>query len=152
MSTNGKKIAETVAGLSQNILLDLRATPLDGLVCAFCFHRDGTSEELNVEQPIVHGEGWYWLHFNLADARAYQFLNASFVPGPVKRVLLSADEHQQLHGGDGCLYGVIADLVCGLSGITEEIGFLHFVLNESVFISCRRHQLNAVQETRRALN
>jgi hypothetical protein len=37
----------------------------------------------------------------------------------------SADGHQQLHGSDVCLYGIVADLVCGLDGITEEIGFLH---------------------------
>ena len=47
--------------------------------------------------------------------------------------------------------GILADLVCGLSGPTEEIGFLHFALTERVFISSRRHQLNAIEATRKAL-
>jgi len=66
-------------------------------------------------------------------------------------VLVSADEHQQLHESNVCIYGVLADLVCGLSGATEEIGFLHFALTESVFISSRRHQLNAIEATRKEL-
>jgi zinc transporter len=66
-------------------------------------------------------------------------------------VLVSADEHQQLHGSDVCIYGVLADLVCGLSGATEEIGFLHFALTESVFISSRRRQLNAIEATPKEL-
>lgn len=68
-----------------------------------------------------------------------------------RALLVSADEHQQLHGSDVCLYGILADLVCGLDGITEEIGFLHFALTETVFISSRRHQLNAVEATRNVL-
>ena len=39
----------------------------------------------------------------------------------------------------------------GSSGATEEIGFLHFALTERVFISSRRHQLNAIEATRKAL-
>ena len=38
-----------------------------------------------------------------------------------------------------------------MSGATEEIGFLHFALTEKVFISSRRHQLNAIEATRKAL-
>ena len=122
------------------------AKPLAGLVCAFRFHADGTPEELNVDRPIADGEGWLWLHFNVADARARHFLHAAtLVPLQARALLVSADDHQQLHGSNVCLYGVLADLVCGLSGATEEIGFLHFALTESVFISSRRHQLNAVE-------
>ncbi|ABQ34801.1 hypothetical protein BBta_2658 [Bradyrhizobium sp. BTAi1] len=52
----------------------MTAPPLEGLVWAFRFTADGTP------QPLVHDEpfhldqyGWYWLHFNLADARAAQW-------------------------------------------------------------------------------
>ena len=72
-------------------------------------------------------------------------------PTPARALLVSGDEHQQLQGSEACLYGILADLVCGLSGATEEIGFLHFALTERVFISSRRHQLNAIEATRKAL-
>ncbi|MGZ5862450.1 MAG: hypothetical protein ACXWKB_04060 [Methyloceanibacter sp.] len=35
------------------------------------------------------------------------------------------------------VYGIFADLVCGLHGVTEEIGFLHFAMTETLLISCR---------------
>jgi len=140
-----------VATTSLGNLGEALTKPLAGLVCAFRFHADGLPEELNVDQPIEEGEGWLWLHFNLADARASHFLNNSVLAAPAKALLVSGDEHQQLHAGDACVYGILADLVCGLEGITEEIGFLHFVLTESVFISGRRHNLNAIEATKKAL-
>jgi zinc transporter len=121
-------------------------------MCAFRFYPDGSSEELNVEKPVAEDGGWLWLHFNLTDTRACQFLGSALeLPAPARAILTSAEEHQQLHGDGPCIYGVLADLVCGLDGITEEIGFLHFALTENLFVSSRRHQLNAVEATRRAL-
>jgi zinc transporter len=121
-------------------------------MCAFRFHPDGSSEELNVDKPVVEDGGWLWLHFNVADTRACQFLGSAFeLPAPARAILTSAEEHQQLHGHGLCVYGVLADLVCGLDGVTEEIGFLHFAVTENLFVSSRRHQLNAVEATRRVL-
>jgi zinc transporter len=123
-----------------------------GLVCAFRFHADGSSEELDVDRPIAEQGGWLWLHFNLADTRARHFLSSfPHLPPPARSQLVSADEHQQLHGDDTCLYGILADLVCGLDGATEEIGFLHFAATENSFITSRRHHLSAVEATRHAL-
>ncbi|MGA8436188.1 MAG: hypothetical protein WA863_09975 [Methyloceanibacter sp.] len=46
--------------------------------------------------------------------RACHFLDAAtLVPPPARTLLVSADDHQQLHGSDVCLYGILADLVCG---------------------------------------
>jgi zinc transporter len=133
-------------------IAEAQAKPLAGLVISYRFYPDGSSEVLNVEQPVSAGGGWLWLHFNLADMRASQFLATTpELPEPARALLVSGDEHQQLQGSEACLYGILADLVCGLSGPTEEIGFLHFALTERVFISSRRHQLNAIEATRKAL-
>src|SRR5262245_34721606 len=131
---------------------DAQAKPLAGLVFAFRFHPDGSSDQLSVDEPPAPDGGWLWLHFNLADKRACQYLTTiPGLPEPARALLIAADEHQQLQGGDASLYGVLADLVCDLSGATEEIGFLHFALTEKVFVSSRRHQLNAIEATRKAL-
>ena len=68
-----------------------------------------------------------------------------------RALLVSGDEHQQLHGSETSLYGILADLVCGLDGAAEEIGFLHFALTGNLFVSSRRHYLNAIEATKRAL-
>lgn len=127
--------------------------PLPGLVWAIRFHLDGTSEELSVDQPIAdQDDGWLWLHFNLADTRACRFLEASTnLPKAARQMLIATDEHQQLHSEETCVYGVFADLVCGLDGATEEIGFLRFAMTEKLLVSSRRNMLNAVEATRKAL-
>ena len=51
-------------------IAEAEARPLAGLMLAVRFHPDGSSEELNVEQPVSAGSGWLWLHFSLADTRA----------------------------------------------------------------------------------
>lgn len=124
---------------------------LPGLVSAFRFEAGSTGEELPVDKPIAEGpDGWLWLHFNLADARACRFLKGGFsLPVAARELLVSADEHQQLNVSAGCLYGVFADLVCDLDGLTEEIGFLHFALKERLLVTGRRRSLSAVNVTRK---
>ena len=51
----------------------------------------------------------------------------------------------------GCLYGVFADLVCDLNGLTEDIGFLHFALTERLLVTGRRRSLSAVNVTRKVV-
>jgi zinc transporter len=49
--------------------------PPSGLVFAFRVHADGATEELSVDQPLDdRPDGWLWLHFNLADTRAWTFI------------------------------------------------------------------------------
>ncbi len=130
------------------------AAPLEtlpGLVSAFRFEADSAGEELPVDKPIAERpDGWLWLHFNLADARACRFLRGGFsLPVAARELLISTDEHQQLNVSGGCLYGVFADLVCDLDGLTEEIGFLHFALTERLLVTSRRRPVSAVDMTRR---
>ena len=128
------------------------AESLPGLVSAFRFAAGG-SEELAVDKPITEQpDSWLWLHFNLADARACRFLKAGLsLPAAARELLVSPDEHQQLNVIGGCLYGVFADLVCDLNGLTEEIGFLHFALTERLLVTGRRRSLSAVNVTRKVV-
>jgi zinc transporter len=130
-----------------------QAQPLPGLVFVVRFRLDGTSEELKIDQPIVEaGDDWLWLHFNLTDPRCVALLKARpGLPEPARALLVAAEEHQQLEADDHCVYGIFSDLVCSLDGATEDIGFMHFAMTENVFLTSRRHPLNAVEATRKAL-
>ena len=79
-------------------------------------------------------DGWLWVHVNLADARVGPYMRAHLTDLPKAAVdlLLSVGEHQQLHGDDACIYGVFADLVYRLEGLTDELGLLHFVATEKL--------------------
>ena len=124
-----------------------------GLVWAFRVHADGSAEELSVDQPIAdHHDGWLWLHLNLADTRACQWLRTETdFPLAAIRTLLSNDSHQELHAAEDCVYGAFADMVRALDRATDELGILRFAMTERLMISGRHHPLHAIENTRRAL-
>src|SRR5262249_26074864 len=126
---------------------------LPGLVTAFRLKPDGTAEELAVDLPIAEQPpGWLWLHFNLADARACHFLRlSSYFPAAARELLVAADDHQQLNASEACLFGVFPDLVFGLDGATDEIGFLHFAMVENLLVTGRHCPLSSIAATRKAL-
>jgi zinc transporter len=129
-------------------------TPIPGLVWAFRTLPDGSWESLVVDQPIALAQGGLlWLHFNLADARAPQWLASANLqmPAQARALLLSKDTYQQLHTTDDSVYGVISDLKRDIADATEETGYLRFMMTERVLVSGRLHALCAVDATRRAL-
>jgi zinc transporter len=127
---------------------------IPGLVWAFRIHSDGEPEPLPVDAGIdlVHG-GLLWLHFNLTDARALQWLAqiSLHAPEQARALLLSKDTYQQLHATDDSIYGVISDLLRDIDEATEDTGYLRFVMTERLLISGRHHALCAVDATRRSL-
>jgi zinc transporter len=127
---------------------------IPGLVWAFRILPDGKPEPLSIDAPIdlVHG-GLLWLHFNLTDSRALQWLAQADLHAPEqgRALLLSKDTYQQLHTADDSVYGVISDLLRDINEATEETGYLRFLMTERILISGRHHALCAVDATRRAL-
>jgi len=146
-------VAEAVTG-DDTVRSPKATAPIPGLVWAFRIHSDGSSEALAIDQPIefTH-DGLLWLHFNLADARALQWLASADLPAPVqaRSLLLSKDTYQQLHTTDDSVYGVISDLLRDIAEATEETGYLRFAMTERLLVSGRHHALCAVDATRRAL-
>ena len=138
----------TIAGARASAI-DL---PVPGLVWAFRLHSDGSAEPLSIDKPIefTH-DGRLWLHFNLADARARQWLGALAVPALARELLLSRDTFQQLHTIDNCVYGVFSDLIRDIDSSTDETGFLRFAMTVRLLISGRHRALCAVDATRRVL-
>jgi zinc transporter len=128
--------------------------PIPGLVWAFRIHADGSPEALPADKPVsfTH-DGLLWLHFNLADARALQWLASADLQAPTqaRALLLSKDNYQQLHATEGSVYGVISDLLRDIAENTEETGYLRFFMTERILVSGRHHALCAVDATRRAL-
>ncbi|PZA09675.1 cobalt transporter [Rhodopseudomonas palustris] len=126
--------------------------PVPGLVWAFRIDAAGVAQPLPQEAPFVfEPDGWYWLHFNLADSRAQLWLSELVLPPPARALLQSKDTYQQLHSVDGCVYGVIADLMRDIADATEDTGFLRFVMAERLLITGRYQALCAVETARRAL-
>jgi zinc transporter len=129
---------------------------LPGLVFAFRAAADGSAVELAVDRPIDLGvsEGaWLWLHFNVADARACRWIAAApEVPAPARALLVALNDHQQFNTAGDWFYGVFADLVRDLDHDLDRIAFLNFAMSDRMVVTGRRQSLQAVEETRAALN
>ena len=123
-----------------------------GVVWAFRFHAGEAPEEIADCAALDDHEDWAWLHCNLADVRLGTYLRANaHLPAAATELLFSMEEHQQLHVQDACIYGVFADLVCGLDGLTGEIGFLHFLVTDKLFLTGRRNRLHGAEALRKSL-
>lgn len=131
----------------------LMLQPSPRLVWAFRMRADGTAEELDVDQPLgAYPDGWLWLHFDLVEARACDFLKSlPSLPSAAIDAMAQRHHHLQLHAGGACIYGVITDLCRVLGGASDQFGFLQFVMTERFLITGRRRALNAVEATRQAL-
>lgn len=130
--------------------------PLPGLVWAVRAGADGTIQPLERGAPITTvTEGWYWLHFGLADNRTHSLLNYLDLPSGAAELIQSGEEVQQLHIADGWTYGSVADLQRGLDGAQDESGFLHFIMADKLLITARRSSLHgpgaALQSLQRGL-
>src|SRR5215469_17347577 len=116
---------------------------IPGLVWAFRIHDDGSCEPLAVDQPIAHRrDGWLWLHLNLADVRASNWLRQVDLPAAAVNLMLARDKHQQLHTTESCTYGVFADLLRDIAGTADELSQLRFIMTERLVISARHRAVN----------
>jgi zinc transporter len=127
--------------------------PLPGLVWAFLFHPDGSSEELSVDRPIAsHLDGWLWLHFDLPDGQAPQVPKPfSKLPRGAVDLLAASDQRQQLHVDEGCIFGVFANLIDGRDKPDKGFGFVHFAMTERLLVSNRGQAVEGLGATREAL-
>ncbi|MEJ0013231.1 MAG: CorA family divalent cation transporter [Bauldia sp.] len=128
---------------------------LPGLVMALRFHADGRSVELPADQPVdlaTDNGDWLWLHFNLADKRACQWIaNSASVPAVARALLVALHDHQQLYTTGDCVYGVFSDLVRALDRSLDETGYLNFAMTERLVVTGRRQSLQSVEAVRAAL-
>jgi zinc transporter len=130
------------------------AAQVPGLLWGFRIHDDGTADPLPLDQPIDHRhDGWLWLHLDLSNLRAIEWISkSSGLPPPAIAGLSSRDRHQQLHTAQGCIYGVFADHKRGIDGVTEELAHLRFAMTEHLLVSGRHHALAAVETVREVVS
>jgi len=140
-----------------NVAADGAQAWLGGLVFAIAFDRDGVGRTLSncdastLEQAA--GEGWLWLHFNLADMRTQTFVGRHAALSPAVRALLLDDEDRHLAVGDAQAVGLIlSDFQTEFDGaVGFEPARLRLALGDRLVVSVRRHPLMCVERVRRAV-
>lgn len=126
-----------------------RVDVIPGLIWAFRIEEDGTATPLVVDEPIEHThQSWLWLHLDLHNVPATQWLGAAGLPEPAVAMMLSHDPHQQLHVAGSYVYGALADLVQEIHGASDEVSYLRFLMTDRFLVTGRHHALCAVEAAR----
>lgn len=127
---------------------------LPGLVWAFAFDAEGLGRALGPNDfgpALGAGDGWLWLHFNLADSRAREWIETRApIPEAGRDLLLDIDDHLCLMAEEDALLGVFADFRRELDRDTQDLARLKFALHGRMLVTGRRQALHSVDEVRRA--
>jgi len=120
-----------------------------GLICGYRFSGNGADSLATPGDVTLSGEGWLWLHVNLADMRCRPWL--------AEAEMLSAPAFEHIFGkGDSLVLSVIGkeatgvffDLTHELAVSDEDFGPLRFALSGRVLLTGRRTPLRSVDALR----
>ena len=94
----------------------------------------------------------HWLHFNLADTRASNWINAcTLLPEDARDLFLDADAHIRSENFDQGLGLVIGDLYHDFKEDPEALGVLRLYIDKERLITGRGHPLKSVDRLRHEL-
>jgi zinc transporter len=126
-----------------------------GLICGFTLQPSGSAVPLHWDPKINTSsvfEKPVWLHFNLADIRASNWIGAcSTLPLDARELLLDHDAHVRHEVVGQGLALVIGDLHHDFNGDPEDFGTLRVYIDKHIVITGRRHPLKTVDHLRRAM-
>jgi len=116
-----------------------------GLIWGFAFE-DGHPRPLDDIDLLrgATGQGFRWLHFNLADLRTRRWLaDRPELPPAVRELLISPDEHQRTVVEAGVLGGVLQDIERDFGESETRIGAVRFAVGPALAITARSHPLRS---------
>jgi zinc transporter len=125
-----------------------------GLICGFLLQPDGPATPLNWDGKFdaANADEPVWLHFNLADTRATNWIAAcEVIPIDARELLLDHDTLARHEVTDNGLALVIGDLHHDFNGDPEGFGTLHLYIDKHILITGRRHPLKAIDQLRREM-
>ena len=127
----------------------------NGLICGFTLNATlkakplalHVANEKNTLPPSPH-----WLHFNLADTRATNWIHScTLIPEDARELLLDSDAHIRSENFDSGLALVIGDLYHDFKDDPEDLGVLRLYLDNNRLMTGRGHPLKSVDRLRHEL-
>jgi zinc transporter len=121
-----------------------------GLICGFKLLRPAVidadfPEELGTDEAL-------WLHFNLSDTRAREWLKSRHeLPEEARELLLESGARIHVSVLPGAIVAVLGDLYHDFDHDPERLGTLRLYLDAKLLVSGRTHPLKSVDLLRREL-
>ncbi|MCL6706152.1 transporter [Pseudomonas sp. R2.Fl] len=115
----------------------------------------GTATRLPAEgemAALTEGEGFLWLHLNIADSRVAAFLDG--FPGlseQARAVLTTHETHAAVTVDEQVVFGTLVDFQREFDSETRDIGWLHFALSDRFIITSRLQPIRSIDRVRAAL-
>ncbi len=122
-----------------------------GLICGFRLRQDTPAEPLDWgnAEPYQEIDGSTWLHFNLADLRAHDWIAACEQIPPIGRqFLLNTDPHIRIEAVERGFAGVLSDLHYEFDADPDRVGLLRFYVDQDLVVTARLHPLKSADRLR----
>lgn len=124
-----------------------------GLICGFRLHTNTSPQPLRLYPANQPPSEPHWLHFNLADTRACNWLSGcDSIPADARDLLLAGDSHIRSENFGQGLALVIGDLFHDFKEDPEELGVLRLYLDNQRLITGRGHPLKSIDRLRHELS
>jgi zinc transporter len=131
-------------------------TGVPGCLWLLRFDAQGRAEPAaaeDMERIGESGEGYYWLHLDLADQRTRGLIERlNFLTAEARAPFIEPVDHQFIEHADNIVSGALLDHERGLSGRLSQTDYLRFAICRGVFVSARKRPLNIAEKTRNALS
>jgi len=127
------------------------------LICGYFLTPDAPPARVSFEEIGAARRregGVLWLHFNLASARARDWIDRqSGLDEFAREILLDAnDDRTRLEPFDDGFVAVLSDMQYDFNFEPSDIGALRLFMDDRWIVSCRRHPLKAIDRLRKTLN
>jgi zinc transporter len=136
-------------------LLTVDTSSVPGLVWAFSALPGQPAVPLappEILTALAKPGGWVWLHVDLVDQRAPNWLtHHCALPESARAILEAHEEAIALGHDDGVVHGVFIDFHRELAGQSLAVGTVFFALTDRLLVTGRRHPLATVPMIRQAL-
>lgn len=129
-----------------------------GLLCGFLFTPGASGRAIGLAEAVdwlrqeLPGEGFVWLHFDLADASARQWMQGHLaLPAEFFEALDQGSRSTRIEDAQGELVAVVNDVAYEFSFDPSEIATLWMNVNRRVAVSARVHPLRTIDRLRQAV-
>lgn len=126
-----------------------------GLICGYQVTALGDMKAVewaDMDAALADETSVVWLHFNLIDVRARNWISAStHIPSAAKAILLGSDLHMRIEPAGLGLAGVVCDLHHEFVKKSDQLDILRLYLDSHCLISARRQPLTSIDRLRQSL-
>jgi len=132
----------------------------NGLICGYLFLADAPGRPVSLDEaltwlaaaPVQGGREFVWLHFNLADAAAEQWMRTELQLVPeFFEALKEGSRSTRIEDAADQLIAVVNDVAYEFSFEPSEIASLWLTVTQRLAISARTHPLRSIDRLRQAV-